>query len=115
MSTTQVSAMVLLCQVLEQAKPQINGAVLFGEQPDEPRGAASELVRERLMVLGIPRSYVTCPDCGAEMARVVRTAGVGHVLLYCDDCAEVQASDKLVDTYTVSLKRVVDLLMHLAN
>jgi Zn-finger nucleic acid-binding protein len=98
----------VLCRLLEQSKPTINGAALLGGEFGE---GGHELVRERLLVLGPALSYVTCPDCGIEMARVVRSVGVDQVLLYCDECGEVDADRALLQTYTVSLSRFIDRMV----
>lgn len=108
MSGKLVNATGLLCRLLEQSKPTINGAALLGGEFGE---GSHELVRERLLVLGPALSYVTCPDCGIEMARVVRSVGVDQVLLYCDECGEVDADRALLQTYTVSLSRFIDRLV----
>ena len=108
MSGKLVNATGLLCRLLEQSKPTINGAALLGGEFGE---GGHELVRERLLVLGPALSYVTCPDCGIEMARVVRSVGVDQVLLYCDECGEVDADRALLQTYTVSLSRFIDRLV----
>ena len=107
MSFKLVNATAVLCSLLEQAKPTINGSALLGNGPDE---GGHELVRERLLVLGPALAYVSCPDCGIEVARVVRTIGVDQVLLSCDECGEVDASRDLLQTYTVSLHRFVERL-----
>jgi len=103
-----VNATGVLCGLLEQSKPTINGAALLGGEFGE---GGHELVRERLLVLGPALSYVTCPDCGIEMARVVRSVGVDQALLYCDECGEVDADRALLQTYTVSLSRFIDRLV----
>jgi hypothetical protein len=103
-----VNATGVLCRLLEQSKPTINGAALLGGEFGE---GGHELVRERLLVLGPALSYVTCPDCGIEMARVVRSVGVDQALLYCDECGEVDADRALLQTYTVSLSRFIDRLV----
>ena len=108
MSEKLVNATGVLCRLLEQSKPTINGAALLGGEFGE---GSHELVRERLLVLGPALSYVTCPDCGIEMARVVRSVGVDQVLLYCDECGEVDADRALLQTYTVSLSRFIDRLV----
>ena len=108
MSGKLVNATGLLCRLLEQSKPTINGAALLGGEFGE---GSHELVRERLLVLGPALSYVTCPDCGIEMARVVRSVGVDQVLLYCDECGDVNADRALLQTYTVSLSRFIDRLV----
>lgn len=108
MSGKLVNATGVLCRLLEQSKPTINGAALLGGEFGE---GGHELVRERLLVLGPALSYVTCPDCGIEMARVVRSVGVDQVLLYCDECGEVDADRALLQTYTVSLSRFIDRMV----
>ena len=108
MSGKLVNATGVLCRLLEQSKPTINGAALLGGEFGE---GGHELVRERLLVLGPSLSYVTCPDCGIEMARVVRSVGVDQVLLYCDECGEVDADRALLQTYTVSLSRFIDRMV----
>lgn len=108
MSGKLVNATGVLCRLLEQSKPTINGAALFGGEFGE---GGHELVRERLLVLGPALSYITCPDCGIEMARVVRSVGVDQVLLYCDECGEVDADRALLQTYTVSLSRFIDRMV----
>ena len=108
MSEKLVNATGVLCRLLEQSKPTINGAALLGGEFGE---GGHELVRERLLVLGPALSYLTCPDCGIEMARVVRFVGVDQVLLYCDECGEVDADRALLQTYTVSLSRFIDRMV----
>ena len=108
MSDTLVNATEVLCRLLEQSKPTVNGAALLGGAFGN---GGSELIHERLLVLGPALSYVTCPECGIELARVVRTVGVDKVLLYCDECGEVDAEHALLQTYTVSLSRLVDRLV----
>lgn len=107
MSTPQVHSMGLLCHLLEQAKPQVNGSALLGGELGE---GGRELIHERLLAIGPTRSHVTCPDCGIELARVVRPVGVDQVLLYCDECGEVETGSNLLRTYTVSLTKFVDRL-----
>ena len=108
MSGKLVNATGVLCRLLEQSKPTINGAALLGGEFGE---GGHELVRERLLVLGPALSYVTCPDCVIEMARFVRSVGVDQVLLYCDECGEVDADRALLQTYTVSLSRFIDRMV----
>jgi hypothetical protein len=103
-----VNATGVLCRLLEQSKPTINGAALLDEEFGE---GGHELVHERLLVLGPALSYVTCPDCGIEMARVVRSVGVDQVLLNCDECGEVDADRALLQTYTVRLSRFIDRMV----
>lgn len=107
MSNKLISATGVLCHLLEQSKPTINGTDLLGGAFGE---GGHELVRERLLTLGPTLSYVTCPDCGIELSRVVRTVAVDRILLHCDECGEVEAGHTLLQTYTVSLTRFVDRL-----
>jgi uncharacterized Zn finger protein (UPF0148 family) len=104
MSLVQVNATTLLCRLLEQKKPQVNGAALLGGEFGD---GGRELIHERLLVIGAALTYVTCPECGVEMARVVRSTGVNHIRLYCDVCGEVKAVRDLQQTYTVSLEKFI--------
>lgn len=88
MSNKLISATGVLCHLLEQSKPTINGSNLLGGAFGE---GGHELVRERLLTIGPTLSYVTCPDCGIELSRVVRTVGVDRILLHCEECGEVEA------------------------
>jgi predicted RNA-binding Zn-ribbon protein involved in translation (DUF1610 family) len=103
-----INATAVLCHLLEQPKPTINGTELLGGTFGE---GGHELVRERLLMLGPTLSYVTCPDCGVEISRVLRPVGVNKVLLYCDQCGEVEAENTQLQTYTVSLTRLVERLV----
>ncbi len=107
MSTAQINATHLLCRLLEQSKPEVNGAALLNGDLG-PGG--TELIRERLLVIGSPLSYVTCPECRIESARVVRDIGQDQILLYCDECGEVEAKRALRQTYKVSLAAAIDRL-----
>lgn len=107
MSSKLVSAMGVLCHLLEQAKPTVNAAALLGGDYGD---GGHELIRERMLVLGPALSHVTCPDCGIEMARFVRPVSVDQVRLYCDECGEVDTRRELLVTHTVSLARLVDRL-----
>ena len=105
MSLAQISATSLLCQLLERVKPEINGgALLEGEYGD----AGRDLLRERVLVIGASLSYLTCPECGVELARVVRELAREQILLRCDECGEVNAHRALQETYKVSLSKVID-------
>src|SRR5487761_2639670 len=105
MSLDQIHATSLLCHLLEQRKPEINGnALLSGENEN----AGRDLVHERLLVLGPTLSWVTCPECGVELARVDREIGEDQILLRCDECGEVKAGRDLMRTYRVNLDKLVD-------
>ncbi len=108
MSLAQINATTLLCRLLELEKPEINGlALLEGEQSD----AGRDLLRERLLVIGPSLSWVTCPECGVELARVVRELAHEQILLRCDECGEVSTRRALQETYKVSLSKMVDRIM----
>ena len=108
MSLAQINATTLLCRLLELEKPEINGlALLEGGQSD----AGRDLLRERLLVIGPSLSWVTCPECGVEPARVVRELAHEQILLRCDECGEVSTRRALQETYKVSLSKMVDRIM----
>ncbi len=108
MSLAQISATSVLCQLLEREKPEINGMTLLG---GEYGNAGRDLLRERLLVVGASLSHVTCPECGVELARVVRDLTHENILLYCDECGEVSSPRSLQETYKVSLSKLIDRLM----
>ncbi|MDB0565158.1 hypothetical protein AB6Q13_06295 [Ralstonia solanacearum] len=107
MSQAQVDATVLLCRLLERDKPEINGQALFDGDPQ----AAAHLLRERLLVVGRPLDWVTCPDCRVEIARVVRDVSADRVALRCPECEDIDASRRLRETYTVVPARAVAALL----
>jgi hypothetical protein len=108
MSLAQISATQLLCHLLEGNPPEINGQVLCTGEHAE---AGSNLLRERLLVIGTALKWVTCPECGVETARVVRDLAHEQILLLCPRCSEISASRKLQQTYKVSLPKIVNGLM----
>lgn len=108
MSLMQITAMGMICRLLEQKKPEINGLTLLGAEYGE---AGREILRERLLVMGNSLSYVTCPECGVELARVVRTLAHEKILLHCDECGEVSSLRALQETYKLNLPKFMDRLM----
>jgi hypothetical protein len=107
-SLAQITATSVLCQLLEREKPEVNGMTLLGgEYGDTGR----DLLRERLLVVGASLSHVTCPECGVELARVVRDLAHENILLYCDECGEITSPKSLQETYKVSLPKFIDRLM----
>ena len=108
MSLAQISATSVLCQLLEREKPEVNGMTLLGGEYGD---AGRDLLRERLLVVGASLPHVTCPECGVELARVVRELAHGNILLYCDECGEVSSPRSLQETYKVSLPKFIDRLM----
>jgi len=107
-SLSQINATTVLCQLLEREKPEVNGMTLLG---GEYGNAGRDLLRERLLVIGASLSHVTCPECGLELARVVRELAHEHILLYCDECGEISSPRSLLETYKVSLPKFIDRLM----
>ncbi|MBB6591730.1 hypothetical protein LBW62_24740 [Ralstonia solanacearum] len=107
MSQAQVDATVLLCRLLERDKPEINGQALFDGDPQ----AAAHLLRERLLVVGRPLDWVTCPDCRVEIARVVRDVSADRIALRCPECEDIDASRRLRETYTAVPARAVAALL----
>ncbi len=107
MSLAQMNATALLCQLLEMNQSQINGAAMVGPEHDQ---AGRELLHERLLGIGSSLAYVTCPECGVELARVVRQTGRDQIMLHCDECQEVTAGIALQQTYKVHLSKLIDRL-----
>lgn len=108
MSLSQINTTTVLCQLLEREKPEVNGLTLLG---GEYGNAGHDLLRERLLVVGASLTHVTCPECGVELARVVRELAHEHILLYCDECGEISSPRSLQETYKVSLPKFIDRLM----
>lgn len=108
MSQTQLEATALLCQILERTRPQVAGS-LFADAA--LADALGELKRERLLTIGTPLQWVSCPECGAEQARVVRTLAHNKILLLCSgDCGEFNAPELLSQVFKVSLSKVLNFL-----
>ncbi|WP_425218946.1 hypothetical protein [Ralstonia solanacearum] len=107
MSQAQVDATVLLCRLLDRDKPEINGQALFDGDPQ----AAAHLLRERLLVVGRPLDWVTCPECRVEIARVVRDVSADRIALRCPECEDIDASRRLRETYTAVPARAAAALL----
>ncbi|MGE0986516.1 hypothetical protein [Ralstonia pseudosolanacearum] len=107
MSQAQVDATALLCRLLERDKPEINGQALFDGDPQ----AAAHLLRERLLVVGRPLDWVTCPDCRVEIARVVRDVSADRIALRCPECEDIDAPRRLRETYKAVPARAVAALL----
>ena len=99
MSQSQIDATALICLLLEQDKPEIDGQTL---RSGTNKVAADHILRERLLVLGKSKDWVTCPECGIELAQVVRDIGVDKVALRCPQCQDVSAPKHLTATHKVS-------------
>ncbi len=108
MSQSQIDAIGLICQLLEKDKAEIDGQTL---QSGTNRDAAHHILRERLLVLGKPKDWVTCPECGIELAQVVRDIGVDKVALRCPQCQDVSTARHLTATHKVSLSKFIQSLM----
>lgn len=109
MSQAQVDATALFCRLLDLAKPEINGQAL---REGRDRVAATHLLRERVLVLGKPLDWVTCPECGIETARVVREKSADEIILHCPECIDVVASRHLRETYKVALQKFIPSLLN---
>ena len=110
MSQVQVDATVLLCRLLESAGQEISGPIL---SDPEHQAALTQLRREKLLGFGQALNWLRCPDCGVEMARVVRDLPGDKVLLLCGgDCEDVEAPRSVRQTLLVQRDRVVG---HLAQ
>lgn len=107
MSQSQCDATELLCRLLDRAKPEINGLALCSGEHAE---AGQQLLRERMLVIGTPLDWVTCPECGTETARVVRDLAHDTLLLSCPECRDVKAPRRLRETYRPSPKKLVDAI-----
>lgn len=107
MSNAQVAATALLCRLLQRRTPEISGLSLFeGAGAD----AARALQRERLLTIGPSLDWVTCPDCGVELARVASVVEPDRMMLQCPECEVVEAPLALRQTYKINLTRVVRYL-----
>jgi predicted RNA-binding Zn-ribbon protein involved in translation (DUF1610 family) len=107
MSQSQVDATALLCRLIERASTSVNG------QPVRDGGNAVALLqRERLVVFGKPLRWVTCPECGMEIARVSREATADQIALHCPECGDVTAPRHLRETHKVALQRFIPTLLN---
>ena len=86
MSASQILATELLCQLMESGKAEINGKALLC---DEHEAAGQQLLKERVLVLGPTLSWVTCPECGVEVAKILREIGSKKIRVRCDGCGDV--------------------------
>lgn len=107
MSTSQIQATELLCQLMESNKAEINGKALLC---DEHEVAGQHLLKERVLVLGPTLTWVTCPECGIEVAKILRTISKNKIRLYCDKCGEIDAGKELEKTYKVNFTHLLNLL-----
>jgi len=107
LSKAHISATSLLCRLLEQDRPEIDGAAFLDT---DFILSGRELIHERLLAVGPAPTHVSCPDCGIELARIVRAQKNNQVLLYCDECEEVSASEEITKSYTINLKKFIKRL-----
>lgn len=108
MSDSQILATTLLCRLLERADPQITGKALF---EGECAVGGRQLLKAKLMTIGEPLEYVTCPECWIESARVVRKLCDTQIRLFCHECQEVDAPKYVRDTYRLTPARLVSKLL----
>jgi hypothetical protein len=87
-------------------KPQIDGQALFSHSRD----AATHLIRERMLVLGSSNQWINCPECGVELARVVRDLSCDEILLMCPECVDVTAPKHYSTNHKVSFPKLVNNL-----
>lgn len=109
MSDSQIQATSLFCRLLEQSKPEINGQALCG---GVNAVAATHLLRERVLVLGKPLDWVTCPECGIETARVVRELTPDIIALHCPECGDISGSRRLREIHKVALQKFITSLLN---
>lgn len=106
MSQAQVDATALLSWLLEDDEPEISGQALFGANAQ----AAVHLLRERLVVVGRSRDWVTCPHCHA-LAQVMRDVSADRIALRCPECEDFDAPRRLRETYKAVPARAVAALL----
>lgn len=106
MSQAQVDATALLSWLLEDDEPEISGEALFGGNAQ----AAAHLLRERLLVVGRSRDWVTCPHCHA-LAQVMRDVSADRIALRCPECEDFDAPRRLRETYKAVPARAVAALL----
>lgn len=106
MSQAHINSTQVLCRLLEMDKPQIDGQSLFDQSSD----AATHLIRERMLVLGSSNQWINCPECGVELARVVRDLSSDQILLMCPECVDVTAPRHYCTNHKVSLPKLVNNL-----
>lgn len=106
MSQAQINSTQVLCKLLEMDKPQISGQALH----DHSKDGAQHLIRERMLVHGSSSQWINCPECGVELARVVRDVSVDDVLLQCPECDDVTAPKHFSHNHKVSFPKLVSNL-----
>lgn len=106
MSQAQITSTQVLCRLLEMDKPQITGQALH----DHAKEGAQHLIRERMLVHGPSSQWINCPECGVELARVVRDVSVDDVLLQCPECDDVTAPKHFSHNHKVSFPKLVSNL-----
>ena len=107
MSASQILATELLCQLMESGKAEINGKALLC---DEHEVAGQQLLKERVLVLGPTLSWVTCPECGVEVAKILREIGSKQIRVRCDGCGDIDTGHELQRTYKVNFNYLITLL-----
>lgn len=106
MSQAQINSTQVLCRLLELDKPQISGQALHEYSKD----GAQHLIRERMLVHGPSSQWINCPECGVELARIVRDVSVDDVLLQCPECDDVTAPKHYSHNHKVSFTKLVSNL-----
>jgi hypothetical protein len=105
MSQTQIKATALLCRMLESSAREISGPQLTDQGNQD---ALVLLRREHLIGFGEPLNWLQCPECGDDMARVVRELPGDKVLLLCGgDCEDFEVPRSVRQSTVVNVERVV--------
>jgi hypothetical protein len=105
MSQAQIEATALLCRMLESSAKEISGPLLTDQGNQD---ALARLRREHLIGFGEPLNWLQCPECGDDMARVVRELPGDKVLLLCGgECEDFEAPRAIRQTMVVNVDRVV--------
>ena len=105
MSQTLIDATALLCRLLESTNKEITGPLLYAP---ENQDALRQLRREHLIGFGHPLKWLRCPECGNDMARVVRALPEEKVLLLCGgECEDFEAPLGVCQTTIINVDRVV--------
>lgn len=105
MSQTQIKATALLCRMLESSAREISGPLLTDPGNQD---ALVLLRREHLIGFGEPLNWLQCPECGDDMARVVRELPGDKVLLLCGgDCEDFEVPRSVRQSTVVNVERVV--------
>lgn len=103
MNQASMLAVELLVQCLESREEHLYLANLpLAAKP----GVLDWLVKEKLLVAGPRKEWVSCPECQEGQARVLGNQGKDAYLGSCENCSEVVISARLTESYALALTRV---------